>query len=64
MWVITHSVLQKMKQTVFKFHGQAGAGLDILFLVLEGGVNLGFTDFLKDAESKPNQFFVSLGFRF
>lgn len=48
----------------FKFYGQAGAGLDILFLVLEGGVNLGFTDLLKNAESKPNQFFVSLGFRF
>ena len=56
--------ITKDQTNSFKFYGQAGAGVDILFLVLEGGINLGFTDFLKDAESKPNQFFVSLGFRF
>lgn len=56
--------ITKDETNSFKFYGQAGAGLDILFLVLDAGVNLGFTDLLKDAESKPNQFFVSLGFRF
>lgn len=48
----------------FIFYGQAGLGVDVLFFVLDAGFNFGFNDLLKNAESKPNQFFISLGFRF
>jgi len=48
----------------FRFSGQTGLGVDVFFLVLEGGFNFGFNDLIKDTESKPNQFFLSLGFRF
>jgi hypothetical protein len=48
----------------FRFYGQAGLGVDVFFHVLEAGFNYGFTDLIKDVESKPEQFFVSLGFRF
>ena len=56
--------ITKDATNTFRFSGQAGLGVDILFLVLEGGFNFGFNDLLKDAESKPNQFFLNLGFRF
>ncbi|MCO4292537.1 porin family protein [Solitalea sp. MAHUQ-68] len=48
----------------FILYGQAGAGVDVLFFVIDAGFNFGFNDLIKDAQSKPNQFFVSLGFRF
>ena len=46
------------------FYGQAGLGIDALFLVFELGYNFGFSDLLKDAESKPGQAFLNVGFRF
>jgi hypothetical protein len=49
----------------FIFRGQAGLGLDIAFIFLEGGYNYSFNDLLKnDVQSNPSQFFVALGFRF
>jgi hypothetical protein len=48
----------------FIFYGQAGVGLDVLFLVIETGYNYGFNDLLKDDKSNPGQVFVKLGFRF
>lgn len=56
--------IAKDKTNTFRFYGQAGVGVDVFFLVLEGGFNFGFNDLLKNAESKPNQAFISLGFRF
>jgi hypothetical protein len=56
--------ITKDNTNAFKFYGQAGIGVDVFFLVLEGGFNYGFNDLLKDAESRPSQLFVSLGFRF
>ena len=56
--------ITKDNTNTFNFYGQAGVGVDIFFLVLEGGFNYGFNDLLKDTESKPSQVFVSLGFRF
>lgn len=55
------------KNTVnsFNLFGQAGLGVDVLFLYLESGVNYGFMDaFQNDIQSKPVQVFVNLGFRF
>ena len=47
------------------FYGQAGLGVDVLFLVIETGYNYGFNDLLKnDSPSKPGQVFVNLGIRF
>lgn len=48
----------------FNLLGQGGIGIDIAFLDIELGYNLGFQDVLKDQESKPGQAFVNLGFRF
>ncbi len=56
--------ITKDSTNTFRFSGQAGLGLDVFFFVLEGGYNFGFTDLIKGAASKPNQVFVSLGFRF
>jgi hypothetical protein len=48
----------------FLMYGQAGLGINVAFVVLEAGYNFGFSDILKDAQSKPGQIFVNLGFRF
>jgi hypothetical protein len=49
----------------FVMYGQAGIGVDVAFLVIEGGYNYGFNDLLKNyPNSNPGQAFVSLGFRF
>ena len=48
----------------FFWAGQAGIGLDFLFLVVEAGYNYGFTDVLKNTNSKPRQGFVTIGFKF
>lgn len=49
----------------FNLLGQGGLGVDVAFIYLETGVNLGFMDVFKnDVQSKPVQIFVNLGFRF
>jgi hypothetical protein len=49
----------------FIMYGQAGLGVDVAFLVIEGGYNYGFNDLLKNyPNSNPGQAFVSVGFRF
>jgi hypothetical protein len=49
----------------FIMYGQAGVGVDVAFLVIEGGYNYGFNDLLKNyPNSNPGQAFVSVGFRF
>lgn len=48
----------------FIFNGQAGAGINVAFLVIEAGYNYGFQDQFKDFGSKTGQIFVNLGFRF
>jgi hypothetical protein len=49
----------------FVLYGQGGIGIDIAFLDIELGYNLGFQDLFKnDFQSKPGQAFLNLGFRF
>jgi hypothetical protein len=49
----------------FILYGQGGLGVNVAFLVLEGGYNFGFNEMLEsDTSSKPGQLFVNLGFRF
>jgi hypothetical protein len=48
----------------FNMYGQAGLGVNVAFLVIETGYNFGFNDLLKEADSKPGQVFINLGFRF
>lgn len=49
----------------FNLLAQAGVGIDIAFIFLEAGANLGFSDLLEnDIQSNPYQGFVTLGFRF
>lgn len=48
----------------FNVYGEAGIGFNVAFFILETGVDYGFMDVLKDAESKPVQVFLHLGFRF
>jgi hypothetical protein len=54
----------KSNANSFNFYGQAGIGIDVLFLSVDAGYNAGFTDALKNMDSKPGQVFVNLGFRF
>jgi hypothetical protein len=54
----------KDKIETFNFAGTLGLGVDVLFLVFEIGYNYGFIDLLKDADSKPGQAFLNIGFRF
>ena len=57
--------LTKDELNSFILYGQAGIGLDIAFMFLEGGFNYGFTNlFNNDFQSNPYQVFVNLGFRF
>lgn len=48
----------------FIMYGQGGIGVNVAFLVIEAGYNFGFQDLLMDAQSKPGQVFINLGFRF
>ncbi len=48
----------------FNLYGQAGLGVNVAFIVLEAGYNYGFIDMLQNAQSKPGQVFINLGFRF
>jgi len=48
----------------FLFYGQAGVGVNVAFITVDFGYNFGFQDLLTTESSKPNQFFVNLGFRF
>jgi hypothetical protein len=56
--------ITKDKINSFVMYGQAGLGINVAFIVLEFGYNYGFNDMIKDAQSKPGQVFVNLGFRF
>ena len=49
----------------FNFYGQAGVGVDVIFLFVEVGFNYGFSDLFQDySPSNPYQAYVNLGFRF
>ena len=49
----------------FNFYGQAGVGVDVIFLFIEAGFNYGFSDLFQDySTSNPYQAYVNLGFRF
>jgi hypothetical protein len=48
----------------FIIYGQAGLGVNVAFVVIEAGYNFGFSDILQEAQSKPGQILVNLGFRF
>jgi hypothetical protein len=49
----------------FNFYGQAGVGVDVIFLFVEAGFNYGFSDLFQDySSSNPYQAYVNLGFRF
>ena len=54
----------KDKINSFLFYGTAGLGVDFLFLVFEAGYNYGFSDLIKNVNSKPGQGFVNIGIRF
>lgn len=57
--------ISKENTNSFNFQGQAGLGVDILFLFIEAGFNYGFSDLLmNDIQSNPAQVFINLGFRF
>ena len=49
----------------FNFYGQAGVGVDIIFLFIEVGFNYGFDDLFQNySPSNPYQAYINLGFRF
>jgi len=49
----------------FNFLAQAGVGIDIAFIFVEVGGNVGFSDLLEnDIQSNPYQGWATLGFRF
>jgi hypothetical protein len=48
----------------FVFYGQVGIGVDVLFLSIDLGYNYGFSDIIKDYNSKPGQGFLNIGFKF
>ena len=54
----------KDEVNTFIFYGQAGIGVDVLFLAIDLGYNYGFSDLIKDYESKPGQGFLNIGFKF
>ncbi|MDI1321588.1 MAG: hypothetical protein PSV36_02500 [Algoriphagus sp.] len=57
--------IEKDDLNTFILYGQGGIGIDVLFLDIELGYNMGFSDLLKnDIKSTPGQAFVNLGFRF
>lgn len=57
--------IEKEDLNSFMLYGQAGIGVDVAFMFLEGGFNYGFTNLFKtDFSSNPYQVFLNLGFRF
>lgn len=56
--------IEKDDLNSFMFYGQAGLGVNVAFIVLEAGYNFGFTEVFENAEAKPGQIFINLGFRF
>jgi hypothetical protein len=54
----------KENVNTFIFYGQAGIGVDVLFLSIDIGYNTGFSDLIKNYNSKPGQGFVNIGFKF
>jgi hypothetical protein len=48
----------------FCMYAQGGIGVNVAFLVIEAGYNYGLTNVFTNADSKPGQIFVNLGFRF
>jgi len=48
----------------FVLYGQGGLGVNVAFLVIEGGYNYGFNELIEsNTDSKPGQLFINLGFR-
>lgn len=56
--------ISKDNLNTFNLLGQGGIGVDVAFIYLETGVNLGFIDLFQNDKSKPVQIFLNLGFRF
>ena len=56
--------ISKDSINTFIFYGQAGIGVDVLFLAIDLGYNYGFSDLIKDRKSKPGQAFLNVGFKF
>lgn len=56
--------ISKDDVNTFIFYGQAGIGVDVLFLAIDLGYHYGFSDLFKDYESKPGQGFLNIGFKF
>jgi len=56
--------INKDNINTFVFYGQAGIGVDVLFLSIDLGYNYGFSDMIKDVNSKPGQGFLNIGFKF
>lgn len=57
--------IEKEEINSFNLFGQGGIGVDVAFLDIEVGYNMGFNDLLKnEIQSTPGQVFVNLGFRF
>lgn len=57
--------ITKDKLNSFILYGQGGLGINVAFLVIETGYNFGTKELLIDnADSKPGQLFINLGFRF
>jgi hypothetical protein len=46
-------LIEKSAINTFNFYGQGGIGFDVLFLVIEGGFNYGFSDLLKNGKAIP-----------
>jgi hypothetical protein len=57
--------ITKDKLNSFVLYGQGGIGINVAFMVIEGGYNYGFNELLEgNTDSKPGQLFINLGFRF
>lgn len=56
--------LTKDDFNAFQISGQAGIGVDVIFLFVDVGYNRGFNDLFKDNSSQLSQVFITLGFRF
>ena len=56
--------ISKDSVNTFIFYGQAGIGVDVLFLSIDLGYNYGFSDLIKNYNSKPGQGFLNIGFKF
>jgi hypothetical protein len=56
--------ISKDSVNTFIFYGQAGLGVDVLFLSIDIGYNYGFSDLIKNYNSKPGQGFLNIGFKF